>query len=185
MELITKAVIFAARAHDGMYRKGGLSPYILHPLEAAAIVGSMTNDQQIIAAAVLHDVVEDTPVTREEILEQFGPRVAELVMSETEDKYEDLPPEQTWLLRKQEAVQKLEQTEDPAVKMLYIGDKLSNLRTIAQDLKELGPTIWQRFHQQDPDLHRWYYTSIARATRELEHTQAWQEYAGLTETVFK
>ena len=56
-----------------------MSPYILHPLEAAVIVGTMTDDQNLIAAAVLHDVVEDAGVTIEEIEAKFGKRVRELV----------------------------------------------------------------------------------------------------------
>ena len=67
MEIISKAIEFAVKAHDGMRRKNGELPYILHPLEAAVIVGTMTSDQEIIASAVLHDVVEDTDIPIEEI----------------------------------------------------------------------------------------------------------------------
>ena len=63
MDKVTKAIEFAAMAHDGMVRKKDKTPYILHPLEAAVIVGSMTDDRDVITAAVLHDVVEDTEIT--------------------------------------------------------------------------------------------------------------------------
>mgnify|MGYP002516549869 CR=1 FL=1 len=69
MDKVTKAIEFAAKAHDGMVRKKDKTPYILHPLEAAVIVGTMTNNQDVISAAVLHDVVEDTGITIEEIEE--------------------------------------------------------------------------------------------------------------------
>ena len=72
MELISEAVSFAAKAHDGMRRKQSNTPYIIHPLEAAVIVSTMTDDQHIISAAALHDVVEDTMVTLDEIEEKFA-----------------------------------------------------------------------------------------------------------------
>ncbi len=71
--------------HEGQLIKDG-GVYILHPLEVAAIVGTMTNDLEILSAAVLHDTVEDTPVTAQDILDNFGERVAELVAHETENK---------------------------------------------------------------------------------------------------
>ena len=83
MELVSEAISFAVKAHDGMRRKNSNNPYILHPMEAAVIVGTMTTDQDVIAAAVLHDVVEDANITIEEIEEKFGKRVRELVESET------------------------------------------------------------------------------------------------------
>ncbi len=85
MGIFEKAVAFAFKAHEGQRRKDG-SIYVLHPLEVAVIVGSMTNDEEILAAAVLHDTVEDTSVTAQDILDNFGERVAELVAHETENK---------------------------------------------------------------------------------------------------
>ena len=67
MELVSEDIVFAVKAHDGMRRKTSQVPYILHPMEAAVIVGTMTDDQDLIAAAALHDVVEDAGVTIEEI----------------------------------------------------------------------------------------------------------------------
>ena len=78
------------------------SPFILRPIEAAIIVGTMTNDQERIAAAALHNVVEDAGVTIEEVEEKFGKRVRNLVASETEDKRAGRPPTETW--RPQERV---------------------------------------------------------------------------------
>ena len=78
-----KAVKFAVEAHQGTERRGKGYPYIIHPMEAAAIVATISNDQELLAAAVLHDTVEDTDVTIEQIREQFGDRVAELVQHET------------------------------------------------------------------------------------------------------
>ena len=185
MELVTRAIIFAAQAHDGMRRKMSDIPYILHPMEAAAIVGSLTEKQEVIAAAALHDVIEDTPVTFEEVVAQFGPRVAALVWSESEDKREGLPPEQTWRVRKEEAIEILQNTKDPEVKMLYLGDKLANMRSIYQQWRQEGDAMWQGFHQTDPAQHGWYYRTIAESIREFEDTLAWKEYDGLIRAVFE
>ena len=185
MELVSEAIVFAVKAHDGMRRRKGDSPYILHPMEAAVIVGSMSDDQNVIAAAVLHDVVEDAGITMDEIGQRFGKRVQQLVESETENKREDLPPEDTWRVRKEESLQVLKNTEDPAVLMVWLGDKLANMRAIYRDWKEEGDAMWQRFHQSNPSAQAWYYTTIAELTKPLAHTAAWKEYKELTDDMFK
>ena len=184
MELISEAIAFAVKAHDGMRRKKNELPYILHPMEAAVIVGTMTSDQKIIAAAVLHDVVEDTDVTIEEIEEKFGKRVKELVGAETEDKRADLPPAATWRIRKEESLAELKSTEDIAVLMVWLGDKLANMRSIYRDWKVEGDAMWQRFNQKDVKEQAWYYGSIVKLTERLSDTSAWLEYKKLTEIVF-
>ena len=184
MELVSEAIAFAVKAHDGMRRKKSESPYILHPMEAAVIVGTMTDDQSLIAAAALHDVVEDAGVSLEEIEEKFGKRVRELVESETEDKRADLPPSDTWRIRKEESLGVLKNTEDAAVLMVWLGDKLANMRSIYRDFKVEGAWMWQRFNQKDVNEQAWYYRSIADLTKRLSDTSAWLEYKTLTELVF-
>ena len=184
MELVSEAIAFAVKAHDGMRRKKGEVPYILHPMEAAVIVGSMTEDQNLIAAAALHDVVEDAGITIEEIEEKFGKRVRELVGSETEDKRADLPPTDTWRIRKEESLAVLKNTEDIAVLMVWLGDKLANMRAIYRDFKIEGDAMWQRFNQKDKNQQAWYYYTIAALTERLSYTTAWLEYKTLTELVF-
>lgn len=184
MELVSEAIAFAVKAHDGMRRKKSESPYILHPLEAAVIVGTLTDDQHVIAAAALHDVVEDAEISMQEIEERFGARVCELVQSETEDKRVDLPPDQTWRIRKEESLQVLAQTDDIDVLRLWIGDKLANMRAIYRDFKVEGVAMWQRFNQKDVNEQAWYYRSIAKLTDRLSDTSAWLEYNTLTELVF-
>jgi myo-inositol-1(or 4)-monophosphatase len=184
MELVSEAIAFAVKAHDGMRRKKSDLPYILHPMEAAVIVGTMTEDQNLIAAAALHDVVEDANITIEEIEERFGRRVRELVESETEDKRAELPPASTWRIRKEESLRVLENAEDIAVLMVWIGDKLANMRSIYRDFKVEGVGMWQRFNQKDVNEQAWYYRSIAKLTERLSDTSAWLEYKTLTELVF-
>ena len=184
MEKVTKAIEFAAKAHDGMERKKDKTPYILHPLEAAVIVGSMTEDRDVISAAVLHDVVEDTEITIEEIEENFGSRVRKLVESETEDKRADLPPEDTWRIRKEESLKELAECVDTDVLMLWIGDKLSNMRSFYRIWKTEADSMWQSFNHKDPAQQKWYYTTIAELTSSLKEFSAWQEYNELVKIVF-
>ncbi len=184
MELISEAIIFATKAHDSMRRKKSDLPYILHPMEAAVIVASVTEKQEVIAAAMLHDVVEDAGVTMSEIENTFGKRVAELVASETEDKRAELPPYITWRVRKEEAIELLKQTNDLDVKILYLGDKLANIRAVYSDWKKEGHSMWQRFNQKDPAQQAWYYRTIAENIRELSDTSAWQEFNKLIQIVF-
>ena len=184
MELVSEAIMFAVAAHDGMRRKKSETPYILHPMEAAVIVGTMSDDQELIAAAVLHDVVEDAGIAIETIEAKFGKRVRALVGSETEDKRADLPPASTWRIRKEESLNVLKNTDDTAVLMVWLGDKLANMRAIYRDFKVEGNAMWQRFNQKNVEEQAWYYRSVAKLTERLSDTTAWLEYKTLTELVF-
>ena len=183
-DIVSEAIVFSTQAHDGMRRRKSDSPYVLHPMEVGTIVGTMTDDQEVIAAAVLHDVVEDAGITIETIGEKFGARVMELVASETENKREDLPPEQTWRIRKEESLEKLKNADDIAVLMLWIGDKLSNIRAVYRDFAVEGDKVWEKFHQSDIKVQAWYYRSILKYTERLSHTLAWTEYRSIVEKLF-
>lgn len=135
--VLDRAIVFATKVHKGQFRKGTEIPYILHPMEAAAIVGTMTTDNEIIAGAVLHDVVEDTDTTVQQVQELFGERVSKLVAAESEDKRENLSAESTWKIRKQETLDHLK-TAPIDVKMITLGDKLSNIRAINRDYNTIG-----------------------------------------------
>lgn len=182
--LFERAVAYAAEKHSGAYRKLDNSPYILHPMEVALIVSSMTKDEEVLAAAVLHDTVEDTDATIEEIEALFGPRTAALVASETEDKHPELPKAVSWRMRKEESIRKLKNASDPGVKLIWIGDKLSNLRALKRAVGSMGGSVWGRFNQKDPAQHEWYYRSIEALLGELSGSEAWKEYHGLIESLF-
>ncbi|MBQ1648184.1 MAG: bifunctional (p)ppGpp synthetase/guanosine-3',5'-bis(diphosphate) 3'-pyrophosphohydrolase, partial [Bacteroidales bacterium] len=83
-ELLDRAILFAVKAHAGTERRGKGFPYIVHPLEAVEIVATITPDQELLAAAALHDTVEDTDVTVEQLRAEFGPRIAALVADESD-----------------------------------------------------------------------------------------------------
>lgn len=177
MNLLEEAIIYATVLHQGVRRKNSDIPYILHPLEVAQILSTMTDDQEIIAAGVLHDVVEDTDGTLSEVKARFGDRVARLVASETENKYPEEDEGSTWKKRKEESLLVLKNSSDAGVKMLWLADKLSNLRSISRDYSERGEDLWSSFHQSDPDMHRWYYRTVAEYIEyALNKTGAYKEF---------
>lgn len=184
MSKFDEALRFAIAAHEGARRKGGDVPYITHPLEVATIAASMTSDEDVLCAAVLHDVVEDTPTTLDELRLAFGDRVAELVASETENKRSHLPAAVTWLIRKQESIEELRATRDRDVLILWLSDKLSNLRSFALMHRQQGDRMWEVFNQKDPAQHAWYFRQIAEATSSLANEPAWLELTFLIKDVF-
>ena len=181
--IVERAMLLALEAHAGMKRKLVQTPYILHPMEVATIAASMTTDEEIIAAAILHDVVEDTAFGIDVIRRDFGDRVAELVLTETEDKRPELDKSASWQIRKEESLEVLA-SSDAAVKILWLSDKLSNMRSFYREYLLMGDEMWQHFNQKDKDKHRWYYAEIAKLTKELSEFSAWKEYTHLVCRVF-
>ncbi|MBO4567169.1 MAG: bifunctional (p)ppGpp synthetase/guanosine-3',5'-bis(diphosphate) 3'-pyrophosphohydrolase [Bacteroidales bacterium] len=192
--VLDRAIIFAVKAHSGTERRGKGYPYIVHPMEAVEIVSTMTKDQELLAAAALHDTVEDTDVTIEQLREEFGDRVADLVASETDQipglagndvmAGSDRPSEEeTWHARKQAAIDRLAKASREA-KMVALGDKLSNMRAIARDYAVQGDALWSIFHAKDPKDHEWHYRGLAEALKELDGTVAYQEFVKLINQVF-
>ena len=181
--VLDRAIVYATEMHEGQYRKGTNIPYILHPLEVASIVATMTEDEDILAAAVLHDVLEDTDSCIEDIADIFGDAVAFLVSSETENKRATLPAADTWKIRKREKLDYLE-AAPIEVKMITLGDKLSNIRAIHRDYGTIGDDLWNRFNQKDKDEHHWYYRSVADCLSELCEYSAYKEYTELVEKTF-
>ncbi len=180
--IFEKAVDFAMAAHRGQKRKDG-SAYILHPFEVATIVGTITNDEEVLAAAVLHDTVEDTPVTADDILENFGERVAELVAHETEDKRPEMKASDSWLIRKEESLAVLKDCPVES-KILWLGDKLSNMRSLARDYDRVGVKIFEKFNEKSPKLQRWYHRTVLDYICELKDYPAYKEYEQLFHYVF-
>ncbi len=185
MSIFDDATKFAVDAHSGMMRKGAELPYILHPLEVSVIAGTMTDNPEVLAAAVLHDTVEDTNVTMEDIKNRFGDRVAELVESETENKYREIPPDVSWRTRKEESLEKLRNSNDIDVKKLWLADKLSNMRSFYDMWQKDGHDLWKHFNQKDPVQQAWYYRSIDELLSVLKEYKAWQEYHILVEMIFR
>jgi myo-inositol-1(or 4)-monophosphatase len=181
--LLDRAIEFAVRAHAGTERRGKGFPYIVHPLEALAIVATMTPDQEVLAAAVLHDVVEDTEVTVDELRAAFGERIAGLVESESDIELPDMSESESWRIRKQAAIDRLAAAPRDA-KIVALGDKLSNMRAIARDYAVKGDALWNLFHVKERASHAWHYRGLAASLSELSETFAYQEFVELINRVF-
>lgn len=177
--MFDEAIEFATKAHEGQYRKGTKRPYIVHPVEVADIVATMTNDEEIVSAAVLHDTIEDCKgVTREVLKEQFGDRVASLVAGESEDK------KQSWEVRKGTTIQHLK-TAPRELKMIALADKLSNMRDIDRDYPIFGEALWHRFRMQSKLAIGWYYKGILEVLEEdFSNVDAYREYRRLVHKHF-
>ena len=182
-QLLDRAIIFAVKAHAGTERRGKGFPYIVHPMEAMEIVATMTPDQELLAAAALHDTVEDTDVTVEDLRAEFGERIANLVAQESDEMPEGISEEDSWHSRKQAAIDRLARAPHDA-KMVALGDKLSNMRAIARDYAAKGDALWNIFHVKDPKEHEWHYRGLADSLRELQDTVAFQEFESLINQVF-
>lgn len=177
MGQLEEAVMYAAKKHNGAVRKVTGISAILHPMEVVHIISTITNDEEVMIAGLLHDVVEDTDGTLDEIRELFGDRVAELVDSETENKYEGEDKTLSWKKRKEESIKKLKNLNDRDVEILWLADKLSNIRSLANSHSEIGDDLWQSFHQKDPKMHQWYYKTVAEVLEmHLNRTGAFKEY---------
>lgn len=177
--MIKEAIEFATKAHEGQFRKGIKRPYIVHPVEVADIVATMTQDEEVICAAVLHDTLEDCKgVTAEILRETFGERVASLVQHESEDK------SKTWEERKSATIQRLREASWE-VKMIALADKLSNIRDIDRDYPKFGEGFWLRFRMQNKNAMGWYYKSIRDVLKEtFEGSSVYEEYCALVKKHF-
>ena len=182
-DLLDRAIIFAVKAHHNTERRGKGFPYIVHPMEAVEIVATITPDQELLAAAALHDTVEDTDVTVEQLRADFGERIASLVASESDEMPEGVSEEDSWHDRKQAAINRLAAASHDA-KIVALGDKLSNMRAIARDYKVKGDALWSIFHVKDKASHEWHYRGLASSLSELSDTFAYRELVRLIDEVF-
>jgi myo-inositol-1(or 4)-monophosphatase len=181
--LLDKAIVFAVNAHHNTERRGKGFPYIVHPLEAVEIVATITPDQELLAAAALHDTIEDTDVTVEDLRREFGDRIAALVHAESDQFTEGVSEEDSWHDRKQAAIDRLRNAPHEA-KIVAMGDKLSNMRAIARDYAVKGDELWKIFHAKNKSDHEWHYRGLADSLKELSDTFAYKEFMTLIDQVF-
>ena len=176
MNQFEEAIIYATIMHQGKVRKFRDIPSILHSIEVAQILSTMTEDEEVITAGILHDIVEETDGTLEEIEKRFGKRVAYLVLSDSENDYPGEERSDTWKRRKEEALMALKSSQDIGVQMLWLADTLANIRSIAGVYSERGEGLWRLLDESDPELQRWYYRSIAEFVElQLNRTGAFKE----------
>lgn len=177
---LEEAVRFAAERHEGSTRKGTDLPYLLHPIETVQILASMDADVNLLAAGILHDTLEDTDTTLLELLDRFGPDVAALVNSHTEDK------RKTWYMRKLHTIQELSKA-GRRQKLLIMADKTANLRSMCSDYRKVGEKLWSRFNAPR-EYQAWYCRKMLDGLSGMEHDPAaaeiYREMKALCEMLF-
>lgn len=182
-DLVDKAIIYAVNHHKDIFRREKRVPYVVHPMEAMAIVASITEDNELIAAAALHDLIEDTDVTYEDLKKEFGDRIADIVLNESNNSFPNYKS-LSWVETRQIGIDRLKNANLDC-KIVALGDKLSNMRAIRTDFKTCGNEFWLKFHETDPKLHKWRYTELTKCFSGLEETDAYIEFKNLVEEVFK
>ncbi len=156
--LIEQACELTAQAHDGQFRKGTNIPYISHPMAVGIILATAGATTDAIIAGILHDVVEDSNITLEEVEALFGDRVRSIVAACSEpDK--SLP----WEERKTHTLQSLEDV-DKDIWLTTLADKLNNIRCMIRDYELYGEEIWTRFNRGRLE-QEWYYKGLVEALR--------------------
>ena len=162
--MIFRAIKFVADAHQGQYRKGTNIPYISHLMNVMKILCENGCDKEIITAGILHDVIEDTSVTIEQVERLFGKRVATMVTGASEpDQMRKGKDEKTsWPLRKQHTIEFI--TREATLEQLLVScaDKLDNITAIKQDFVLKGEKLWEKFNAPKSD-QKWYYTALSSA----------------------
>ncbi|MFH5804200.1 HD domain-containing protein [Alienimonas sp. DA493] len=145
--LLTRAARYAALAHAGQTRKDSAEPYVTHPLAVMTLLcrAGWGDDEELLAAAALHDVLEDTEVTPEELAETFPPRVCGLVRALSERKRDERGEKLPWEFRKAEHRARLAVAEE-AARALALADKLHNLRCLEEDVTPDRVDPWARFN---------------------------------------
>ena len=177
---LNDAIRYAVEKHEGQYRKGTMMPYIVHPLETMQILYSMSADTNLMIAGVLHDTLEDTSASKEELELLFGESVSRMVAMHSEDK------SKSWEERKQTAIAELAEA-DKSFKMLVMADKVSNLRSMLRDYRAEGESFWNRFNRPKAQ-QAWYYSKIQDALYDLQHyadtASVYWEMVGLYKDIF-
>ena len=144
----------AATAHENQQRKAEKQWYIVHPFSVFEKVREVTDDRNVQKAALLHDTVEDTEMTIDDIEQKYGPEVACMVWGVTkDDNYPD------WYTRNNAYLQRLEYEAMEGSVIVALADKIDNLTDMVNNHQKYGEQFWQHFNAQPLD-QLWWYTSV-------------------------
>lgn len=179
LELIDYAIYFATKAHTGQKRKTEQDvDMIFHPFTVGMILQRAGAKTECVIAGILHDVVEDTKYTLEDIKEQFGTQVANIVDEVSENK--SLP----WKERKIETINKIK-TASMDGKLVECADKISNLESLYNLYQEEGEEVWKSFNKPKEE-QKWYYTNMYQAVlmNTTEENMLFDRYKRILNKVF-
>lgn len=164
METLDRAIRFAMDKHKGQVRKGKFYPYVFHPLRVANELMELDLDEVFGIVGVLHDTLEDTDTTYDELVEKFGKDVADAVQFCTAKKGK------TWKETKQNTIDKLKaltwETAPVVGLWVFLMDKYDNLAEIADDYRRYGDGVFERFNASKEEIG-WYYKELINALKPL------------------
>lgn len=161
--MLQYAIQVALEAHKGQKRKGTSIPYIVHPVEVGIILGQNGAEEEVIIAGILHDTVEDTDLTLEDIERMFGTKIRDYVEGVSEPQKGT--PGVTWRDRKEHTIEYIKGAK-LEVKLISCADKLSNIRSIYNDYINIGDGLWDRFNA-GYDEQKWYYINLTKSLSSL------------------
>jgi (p)ppGpp synthase/HD superfamily hydrolase len=151
---------WAACGHEGQTRRSSATPYFEHVAAVALILDRMGFDEDTVIAGLLHDIVEDTPATLDEVTERFGVVVTEIVRHCSEVKSDARGLKRPWIDRKRDHIAALADAPLSA-KSVVLADKLHNLVCIELDLRD-GRPVWSEFNAEREQI-LWYYDAMIEA----------------------
>lgn len=156
MNLIEKAIIIATKAHEKQYRKETNIPYIVHPFAVAMILMKNGCNDDVIASGLLHDTIEDTDLTIQDIEREFGSNVADIVQGCSE-------PDRnlSWEERKEQTLEEIKMASLD-IRLVACADKIHNVRSIRDDLRVHGESVWNRFNR-GKGKQEWYYRGLVKS----------------------
>lgn len=163
---IEKAIWTAAKYHAGQMRKssGKKMPYLSHLLSVAEILAQYTSDEDTLIAGLLHDTVEDTDCTPDDLAKDFSPEIRDIVLAVSEDKNVEKDRKASWEDRKKSYLKNLKRGSDKAF-MVSSADKIHNLRSMIEAYRECGEELWQNFNAP-PDKKIWFYEEVFKIVKQ-------------------
>ena len=178
MNVIEIALKTAAKVHEKQYRKGTDIPYITHPVAVGMILMKAGYSEELVAAGILHDTVEDTELSLQDIEQLFGRNIAQIVEGCSEpDK------SLSWEDRKKQTIEYL-RTAPEEIRVVACADKLHNIRSIASDIEQFGEQVWGRF-KRGKEQQEWYYTHVIESLGLQSNFQLLDELKIEVERLFK
>lgn len=172
--LVENAALLAIKWHNGQLRKDG-KPFIIHPLMVGQILAQNGFSEDVIAAGLCHDLLEDTDCPPEEIAEHCNPHVLAIVQADSDDP----KLKNDWEARKQAQIDKLYHATND-IRAVYVADKIHNTLSIIEEIKTHGPSFWQKF-SRGKEIQLEFDHEILKALRQTWDHPLIEVYADLIE----
>ena len=173
MNIIEKATRIAVEAHEGQRRKGDDLPFIIHPFMVALKLAKYNFPDKVIAAALAHDILEETKYPEEELRKELGNEVAEIVKAVTNENIPD------WEEKKKKYVESVRKSSEDA-KAVSVADKIHNLESLLIAYAEQGPAVWKKFNR-GKEQKMWFENKVLKMLKDTWQHPLIEEYEHLLE----